>query len=174
MAYYYHYPDSKVLLHEIMVLRTYGDDSAAGVSPEYPLMNIKSILHAWNDIGIQGTDIHKNKISNIDYYELEELEFLKRGMVYKEDFGHYVAPLAKDSMFKALSCHIPTKSVSIEELTGQCVDNFLLEAKFHGRDFYETSRGKLKDIMLQLDLLRFCNSLDLSYDEVIKIWKEQL
>jgi len=174
MAYYYHYPNSKVLLHEIMVLRTYGDDSAAGVSPEYPLMNIKSILHAWNDIGIQGTDIHKNKISNIDYYALEELEFLKRGMVYKEDFGHYVAPLSKDSMFKALSCHVPTKSVSIEELTGQCVDNFLLEAKFHGREFYETSREKLKDIMLQSDLLRFCNSLDLSYDEVIKIWREQL
>jgi hypothetical protein len=174
MAYYYHYPNSKVPLHEIMVLRTYGDDSAAGVSPSYPLMNIKSILHAWNDIGIQGTDIHKNKVSNITYYKLEELEFLKREMVYNEDFGYYVAPLSKDSMFKSLSCHVPTKSVSVEELTGQCVDNFLLEAKFHGREFYETSREKLKDIMLQLDLLRFSNSLNLSYDEVVSIWKEQL
>lgn len=113
----------------------------------------------------------KGDKSNKRFYRLDEVEFLKRRFVYQKDFGVVVAPLSKKSMFKCIMCHVPPRTVTLKFLTGQCIDNFLFEAKFHGRQYYEESRRRLRNIAIKHDLLRFCNLLEISYSEMVKQWK---
>ncbi len=172
MAFYYYNNTSK-LFRECVCLRTYGDDSIANVNKAYTNMNVRNILGAWKEIGIQGTDLSKLPVSNKIYYKLNEIEFLKRKFVYSSKYKAYLAPLDEISMYKCLSCHIPPKMMSIESITGQCVDNFMFEAKFHGKRFYETSRVKLRAIVEKHDLLRFCDTLSLTYEEQMSLWRSQ-
>lgn len=173
MAFYYLYNGTKVF-SDLVTLRVYGDDSIANVSKDAPFMTVSKILKAWESLGILGTNMEKgSSSSNRKFYKLDEVEFLKRRMVYKKDFGAIVAPLLKMSMFKCLMCHIPPRTVTLEYLTGQCIDNFLFEAKFHGKNFYEDSRRKLRIIAEKHDLLRFCNVLDVPYSVMVEKWKEE-
>jgi hypothetical protein len=174
MAYYYYYPNTTKLFREVVCLRTFGDDSIANVRRGYPEMNVKSILAAYLIMGIQGTDLSKGTSSKRKYYKLHEVEFLKRGIVYSKEFSRFIGPLDLSSMFKCLSCHVPPKKTNIETVTGQCVDNFLFEAKFHGRKFYENARAILLDICTKHDLLRFTSTIFLTYDQQIALWRKNL
>jgi hypothetical protein len=172
MAFYYMYNGPRTFV-ELVTLRVYGDDSIANVHPDANFFTVSAVLKAWDALGIRGTDMEKkNTTSRRKFYKLDDVEFLKRKMLYNKDFGVVVAPLLKKSMFKCLMCHVPPRTVSLEFLTGQCIDNFLFEAKFHGRQFYEESRRKLRIIATKHDLLRFCNVLSVSYSEIVEKWKE--
>lgn len=149
-------------------LRTFGDDSVASTRDK--TFTMKSIISSWHKLGIEGTDSSKGKICNISFVGLEELEFLKRKFVFVREFGLVVAPLDKRSMFKCLCCHLPPKYMTIEAITGQCVDNFLFEAKFHGRMFYENSRLTLGKIMTKHNLVKYCTQLNCTFDTKVTEW----
>jgi hypothetical protein len=170
MAYYFLNKGTKVKFRDVCVLRTFGDDAIGSTSDKR--FSIRNILFAFNTIGIHATDAQKSKISKVTFYPLAELEFLKRMFVYDKDFRMVVAPLLDSSRFKMLCSHIPTKTMSIEMLTGQCVDNFLLESSFHGRKVYEHDRSVLTSIIRSNKLERFCQTLELTFDDRLKIWRE--
>lgn len=173
MAYYYYNSEKNPKrFRENVYLRTFGDDSIANADVNCRGMTVKGVLDAWNDIGIPGSDAEKNKLSRRRYYALKEIEFLKRKFVVLKEFGICVAPLDLKSMAKCLSCHIPPKVMTIEAVTGQCVDNFLFEAKFHGRKLYEKWRKGLIQIVKKHDLEQFCSTLDLTFDDQVELWKE--
>lgn len=166
------YPEVKNF-SDVMFLRTFGDDSMGSVKPGYNKINVKNLISTMRRFNIQATDIHKNVDSNVIYYKKQDIEFLKRSFKYDNAFGANVAPLTKESMFKMLMCHVPTKTISIEALTGQCVDNFLLEAAFHGRKYHESARQKLSKICKSHDLTHHCNNLDVKFEDYVREWKEK-
>jgi hypothetical protein len=171
MAFHYLYSGPRVF-SDLVTLRVYGDDSIANVSKDANFFTVSNVLKAWDSLGILGTDMEKKgRTSNKRFYKLHEVEFLKRRLVYVKEFGMVVAPLSKKSMFKCIMCHVPPRTVTLEFLTGQCIDNFLFEAKFHGKQFYEDSRRKLRIIATKHDLLRFCNLLEVSFSEMVEKWK---
>lgn len=160
------------LFRDDVALRTFGDDSVANVVNGMKKFNVSSILDAWDAIGIQGTDLSKGARSNIKFYSLSEIEFLKRKLYYDKNLKVYTAPLELKSAFKCLLCHVPPKTMSIEAITGQCVDNFLFEVKFYGKTYYEIARPKLKSILIKHDLLRFSKAIDLTYEDQIELWRK--
>ena len=172
MAAFTIYPDLSKF-SDAMFLRTFGDDSMGAVKTKYKKLNVKNLIKHMSQLDIQATDIHKNVETNIIYHKKTDIEFLKRNFRYDKHFGSNVAPLAHESMFKMLMCHIPTKTMSIEALTGQCVDNFLLESAFHGKDYYEKARDRLQRICNKRDISHHCSKLEVSFGEIVQEWKEK-
>jgi hypothetical protein len=172
MAAFTIYPDLP-RFSDAMFLRTFGDDSMGAVKTKYKKLNVKNLIKYMSQLGIQATDIHKNVETNVIYHKKIDIEFLKRNFRYDRHFGSNVAPLAHESMFKMLMCHIPTKTMSIEALTGQCVDNFLLESAFHGKDYYGKARDKLQRICNKRDISHHCSKLEVSFGEIVQEWKEK-
>jgi len=170
MAYYFLKVDSKPF-HECVVWRTFSDDSFG--STNHKRFSVRNILYAFDTIGIQATDMHKNKISSVVFYKLSDIEFLKRKGRYDKEFGCIVAPLLDISRFKMLCCHVPTKHMSLEAVTGQCVDNFLLESTFHGRKVYNREIKILREIVKEYNLERFCLTLHLTFEDRLKDWKSK-
>jgi hypothetical protein len=171
VAFFDIYP-SKISFQEWVSLRTFGDDSIGGVHSSCSKFNISNILHTWKKYGINGTDSSKNVDSVLKFLKRCELEFLKRSFTYSYEFGCYIAPLEIKSMFKCLSCHVPPRFMTIEAVTGQCVDNFMMEAKFHGRKYYESSREKLRIICEKHDITKHCLLLGYDYYSAVKDWKK--
>jgi hypothetical protein len=171
MAAFDIYPDLPKF-SDAMFLRTFGDDSMGSVKSKYSKLNVKNIIKHMAGLGIQATDIHKNVDSKVVYHKKTDMEFLKRSFRYDRHFGCNVAPLAHESMFKSLMCHIPPKTVSIEALTGQCVDNFLLEAAFHGKEYYNMARSKMQRICERRDISHHCTKLERNFEEIVSEWKE--
>jgi hypothetical protein len=170
MAYYF-LNIGDVAFHQKCKLRTFGDDSFGSTNDIR--FSVRNILYAFGEIGIQATDMHKNKVSAVKFYKLEEIEFLKRSGRYDPDFGVRVAPLVDSSRFKMLCCHVPTKHMSIEAVTGQCVDNFLLESTFHGRLVYDREVKIMREIAKEFNIERFCQTLNLTFDDRLKDWKSK-
>jgi hypothetical protein len=173
MVYYKIYPNIRELFAKYVCLRTFGDDVIGSVHKSLFKLNVKNMITAFNEMGIRATDMHKQINSKVEFYNVNVVEFLKRTGEYNKDFGFVVAPLLLKSLFKMLSCHVPSRSMSIEAITGQCVDNFLLEAKFLGRAKYEEFREKISTIMVKHQLTHYCSNLDKDYDQMVSNWKEK-
>jgi hypothetical protein len=168
MAYYLLNISSQSF-HERCILRTYGDDSFGSTNDKR--FSVRNILYAFSVIGIYATDAHKNTVSTVDFYDVDDIEFLKRTGRFDAEFGVRVAPLLEGSRFKMLCCHVPTKTMTLEAVTGQCVDNFLLETAFLGRKEYESARTKIVKIVKKHNLERFCHTLDFTFDDRLKEWR---
>jgi hypothetical protein len=171
MAFFHIFKDIDKAFRDCVTLRTFGDDSLSNTTQEFKKFNAVNVLGAWKEFGIPATGIEKTDIGSRKFYRQNELEFLKRKMIYSKDFKAYIAPLDYTSMFKCLCCHVPSKAVSIEHLTGQCTDNFLFEARYHGRKFYNKAQAILRRLLNKHDLLRYSNAIDITYDEHIKNWR---
>lgn len=170
MAYFFLKISDKPF-HTNCILRTFGDDSFG--SSNHSRWSVKNVLYAFGELGIKATDMHKNTVSKVKFYNIDDIEFLKRKGRFDSDFGCRVAPLVDSSRFKMLCCHVPTKHMSIEAVTGQCVDNFLLESMFHGKKTYNKEIKIINEIVKKYDLKRFCLTLELTFEDRLKDWKSK-
>jgi hypothetical protein len=48
-----------------------------------------------------------------------------------------------------------------------------MESAFHGRKQYNKDKAKLKAIVVEYNLGRFCNTIDDSFDCRVKTWKKK-
>jgi hypothetical protein len=151
---------------------TFGDDSIGKVRGGYEQFNIQAIIEALATMGIKISNCHKDGRIVI-YYTILLLEFLKRQLVYNNDFGCYVAPLSIKSITKQLSAMLPPTAdgCNVATITASNIDGALFELKFHGRKTYEYYRTILKRLAVKHGIDYMCRNLDISYDEMVYAWK---
>jgi len=103
-------------MFEHLVCSFYGDDLwitvSAEAAPYFTPASYGSFCE--RHYGIKVTDADKQAPTG-KFTELSRLSFLKRRFVYRADVGHWVAPLDRESLAKALCYRIPSKVLSAPE-----------------------------------------------------------
>lgn len=136
----------------------------------YPQINVQSIIDALAKFGIKATNAKKDN-SIVRYVKLGDLEFLKRTFRYDYDFKTYVAPLNEASIIKSLSCVLPPKSASLDEIVASNIDTALFEYKFHGRKKFNYMRKVLIGLAQKHDIEHMVVFKDLTFDDMLEEWK---
>lgn len=123
---------------------SYGDDNCANISAEVTdYFNQQTITEAMDTIGLTYTDEHKSA-TIVPYRTLEEIDFLKRGFLFNEEFKYFAAPLKLSVCFEMMNW-IRTGSDPFVATTENIL-NALVEISAHGEDIYESTVTKLRKI----------------------------
>ena len=161
---------TRVPFSEIVRPQFFGDDLIGKVKRGYEIVNIQNLIEALGKYGVRFTNCFKDD-TKIKFMEFRQLEFLKRKFKYDRDFGCYVGPLDKCSIYKSLSCILPTKHMSERALVASNIDGALAEMKFHGRREFEDFRIKIAKIAETNEISHLCLLLNVSFDQHLHIWK---
>lgn len=130
---------------------TYGDDLLGSVSSSVaPYFN--NVIYAefcMKHYGMKYTSATKGEVLE-PFVKKENMTFLKRGFVWREDLQHWVAPLDKSSIMKSLLWSLPSKVVSSDtQFTESCV-SANRELFFHyKKEEFELSRIKLINLVIR-------------------------
>lgn len=123
---------------------TVGDDNASNVHDSildaFNIINIAPLYHSWGYVvtpARKGTEMVKSMT-------LSEITFVKRNFVKRED-GMYLAPLAKDSIYKSLCFEMKDGCSSAERLVS-VYQSAIREAFLHGKSFFEEFDLWVKDL----------------------------
>jgi len=152
-------------------LCTFGDDSIGKVHKALSEFNVDNVVKILNLYSVWTTNCFKDE-RKVKFVKLDDLEFLKRRFIYNREMGTYVCALDENSIFKSLSAILKPKIITEEVVLGQNIDGALFEMKFYGRKKYEFYRRTLKEIAIKHGLEMYCNNLEVSYDEMVKEWKD--
>ncbi|APG76853.1 hypothetical protein 1 [Beihai picorna-like virus 30] len=107
-AYYkFHEYDCPLPFASRIVLGCYGDDNVYGFHPDED-MGMDDIGRILGECGITYTTADKKVITQKGC-TWEELSFLKRGFLWDEELGHYLAPLEEASISKSLHNYMKRK-----------------------------------------------------------------
>jgi hypothetical protein len=137
------------MFREVTSTLTYGDDLVIGCN--IPKYNAITVMKALGLYGFIMTDSHKS-LNVAKYEDVRDIEFLKRKFIYKSEFGHIVANLNEDSIFKRLCCvHRPTSPNNMALLLATNIDSALHEWFYYGSDTYELRRKQLQQICEDLE-----------------------
>jgi hypothetical protein len=117
---------------------TYGDDVCAGVSDEALDFSIKAHSIFMQKHGIVFTLPDKTS-ELVDHLSVEDTDFLKRRLVYREELQRWQAPIEYDSIMKSLHCLVRSNSVGTAEQSMQCMNSALRELFLHGKQEYENT-----------------------------------
>jgi len=161
----------KTPFSSIVKAQFFGDDLIGKVRKGYEILNVTNFIQALGRYGVRFTNCFKDDRS-VRFLKFEELEFLKRTFVYEKEFRCYVAPLNKKSIYKSLSCVLPTKHMSLQALVAQNIDGALSEMKFHGRREFEKFRKHITEIAIEADIAHLCLLLDVSFDDHLQTWRD--
>jgi hypothetical protein len=82
----------------------------------------------------------------------EDLTFLKRQVVFDEDFDGYRAPLERKSIFKMLCWFDPSSSISEDTWCVSVLQNAEREWFLHGREVFEIEVGRLQMAAVELGI----------------------
>lgn len=135
---------SKGNFQKLVRVGTVGDDNASGVHKSIAAsFNLKTIAPLYLKWGYRVTTAKKDKELS-EFVDPKDLQFVKRNFVYSEDLKGYVAPLAKDSIYKSLC--FEDKKIGVTPVQ-RLVDVALgaqREAFLHGRKFFDEFQADLK------------------------------
>ena len=155
-------------VREVISLLITGDDSAMNARDDIKSWyNGQSVAKVAKDLGYVMTA--GNKSDKIDWVDISSIQYLKRG--FRED-GEYVwAPLAKDSIFKALSyCTGIRDRDLLVERDRAASHSAVREAFLHGPEFMADLVSRLSSIFPDEDYPSY-DSLKLDYDAgVFETW----
>lgn len=132
-------------------LKDYGDDNFVGTNdPDFTFRMIRDALAIY---GLEYTSANKEK-SEVDFFPLEEIQFLKR--TFKEDVidGHRVVlcPIEEDSIWKSLAFVDCDKSAELHQLARNLVDAHK-QYWFFGRTIFEEKKDLLKGLAVKYGIL---------------------
>lgn len=129
----------------------YGDDLVAAVKPEVRehFNNCTYQLFCAEVYGIDYTNALKTKDMD-PFLSIDQISFLKRRFVFREDTGHWVAQLERSSIMKAICYYLPSKSVNLSvQLLDSCV-SAMRELFFHEEEnTFEALRAKFADRFIE-------------------------
>jgi hypothetical protein len=127
--------------YENVYLITLGDDGTRSVSENSAgTYTCAAITECMSRIGYKMTSATKDSVGK--YGSLEDAQFLKRSFVFNRVVGRYVGPLKFSSMLKML--YFTKKTQDWKGIVASNVNNFLLEASYHGEEFF---REKFETIL---------------------------
>lgn len=115
--------------------KIYGDDILAAVKDEV-MCEFNNVTYQMLCTHLYGIDFtNAQKTSEMQpFLPWNQVSFLKRTFLYREDLGHWTAPLARESIMKAIVYYIPSRNVSKEDqLIDSCV-SALRELFFHTKE----------------------------------------
>jgi hypothetical protein len=144
-------------------LITYGDDAMSTVNPHYKLFNFSNVKKTLDKYHLKFTAPDKSEISDVNYFTLQESEFLKRKSTYIPEIGIRVGSLNPDSTFKSLCCVVESKSVNEFEVCKSTIQNAMGEFFLHGREYYEQN---------QIKMIELCELHGYMIDEVYRTFDE--
>lgn len=151
-AYYMANPDSEVRsFQENVHLRTFGDDNYMTVSPKIDWFDHTVIQQELGAAGIKYTMAEKDAES-VPFIPLSEVTFLKRGFVYSDEVGAWLAPLDKKSINKMLMVHVESKSDCVEHQTASAVSSAAREFFMYGEHEFKEKSKYLRDLMIRAGL----------------------
>lgn len=164
-----------IKFQSLVKLITYGDDNVLSVARSIRnIFNQNSISRVLGEIGIVYTDAHKSLVFE-DFVPFEDVTFLKRSFVYREEFGGFMAPLELDSIYKSLLYHVPSRAegVLVEHQMAQSILSASDEIFLHGREVFDIMQPKLELIVAgygirHMMVERFFDG----YDTRVKSWWE--
>jgi hypothetical protein len=149
---------------------TYGDDVCAGVSDEALDFSIKAHSIFMQKHGIVFTLPDKTS-ELVDHLSVEDTDFLKRRLVYREELQRWQAPIEYDSIMKSLHCLVRSNSVGTAEQSMQCMNSALRELFLHGKQEYEKHRIVFNTILEIMKWQPFKGSIfHVTYDEFLRLW----
>jgi len=124
--------DEDIDFFNCVKLLTYGDDVLISVRPEvsswFTGRNFQKFCAS--DYNMKFTTADKSD-EMTDFISIKESSFLKRGVVWSDEFQRYIAPLKINSMYKMLEWRIPSPFVTDEEQYIAMCTSFLWESFFH-------------------------------------------
>jgi hypothetical protein len=128
------------IFSECVVIRVNGDDSKYGVKDDKLGFDMYYCEKAFlEELGMVFTTPDKKAVDT-KYYKEEQVEYLKRRIIYREDFGFHVAQLDKESILKMGSFFLPSNAVSQQEQFAGTLRSFCIES------FQHLSRNKYEDL----------------------------
>lgn len=147
--------------------RTYGDDLSAAIAKHAISWFNAKIYH---DLCLQlygMTTTPADKGAEItEYISPENMSFLKRTFVYHEDFGRYVAPLEKESLFKMLEWYIPSSIEPLWKQMDNTLNSFSRELAFHTRsDSHHAVMAQLRSRYSEVFPDRICTAP--TFEEIV-------
>jgi len=112
--------------------QVYGDDMLTGVKDDVIDIINNCTYQKFCRVfyGMDYTDAQKSRDMQ-PYLSWPQTSFLKRNFVYRQDLGHWVAPIDVESIMKSISYLLPSKSVSPEVQVLQATGSALRELFFH-------------------------------------------
>jgi len=110
----------------------YGDDVIAAVkTPVRHFFNNCTYQSFCRDIyGLDYTNAAKT-LDMVPFLEFNEISFLKRNFVFRKDLDHWVAPLDRESIMKAICYYLPSREVNVEDQMIDSCASALRELFFH-------------------------------------------
>lgn len=167
-GFFHTYPDCKKLFSECAAITTYGDDAAGTVSSEYSDFNMISYRDFLAEYDIQITMAVKDAEFE-EYISIEDVDFLKRKFVYHPDLRLHMAAIDIKSMMKPLHSGL-NSAVPEAIIAADALDNCLRESLYHGKEFYEDARRKVKIVAEKEKLLHIVRLADESYEHMLYAW----
>jgi len=177
-CFYSLYPTTMFMPHmpfrKYVKAMTYGDDNIGSVSPKVPKFTIKAVSEFLAEYG-QTYTMPDKESELVDYLPLKDFEFLKRVSVYHPSLGVHTGALVEKSIHKMLHCYMrPRKCPITEELACALnIDTSLSEWFNHGSEIYEARRISMSEVARLTGVTHLCTSLDTTYDERVKSWKDK-
>lgn len=149
-----------------IVLNCYGDDNFGAFHPE-ETMGMHDIGRILGEAGITYTTADKRVITE-DSIPFEELSFLKRGFLWSEELGKYLAPIELASISKSLHNYIHRKGSDVlpEVIAADAIKAANREFFHHGKTIYAERRKQLLEVCKECpDVAQFVGELD-TYEDL--------
>lgn len=131
-------------------LRVYGDDLIMTVSEKCQFFKPETLALDANDLGMKMTDGRKR--DKIQFCTLEDVQYLKRTIVYNEETGMYFGKLSMKSICKSLSI-AKNSTLSVKDHNSTILSDNMREMVFHGREEYEYLLQRCKDVAVKYNLV---------------------
>lgn len=153
-------------------LMTLGDDNIMGVSPMCSFFNGAAISASLAKVGVTYTRADKSAYEGDAVFDhLRDATFLKRKFIYSDETMTYIAPIEKDSIYKSLFMIVPSKTILVQQQVAATVESAMLEAFYHGREYYESLQNGVKLSLAEADILDWVSERAwVSYDSRLIAW----
>lgn len=170
-VYFLTNPEKEIISFKKNVhLMTYGDDNIMGVNPKTPWFNHTSIANGFKSFGIEYTMADK-EAKSVPYIHIAEATFLKRAWRYHEALGTMVCPIDHDSINRALTVWVSSKTICPEEQMQQILCSELREYFWYGQNIFNKKRILFAKCWEKY-LLNWCPDIDLpTFDQLVQEYK---
>lgn len=155
---------------DFVSLMTYGDDNSGSVKQahraRFNFITIKEYLQRY---GMTITPPDKESEGQ-EFFEADDLDFLKRQSVYIPEIGHEIGALSEMSIFKSLHSNLKSSSCTPREVAVSCIETAMHEWFAHGRKVYTMRAAQMGRVCQQSNLI--VPSVDATFDDRVDRWKE--
>lgn len=147
----------------------YGDDDLAGVKDDvnwnFEVHKTYMKMH-----GVDFTTPDKDAEAIVDFFHVDDVDFLKRKSVFIPELNCRVGALDEDSIMKPLLCGTAPKVGDEKKTLSAIVNTTLFEAFLHGREKYDWYRERCSKLVDRQGAA--AEGLLQSFDDRVESWKE--